>query len=241
MMSADTQEFQSNENNKSGESALENLLQTFEASDETDPAPLNLNEQVSEHEEDAEERSNDEEEEEEEEEASSSTEEELAALELIRQRHEARLLRQAQTRTRLAEITARLQEKKMLRHRWLPAPIVRPLRTFLIHSGLFSNLTEAALFSLGICALLVSVSLGLWWRHFSWTWRNSLFFHLLHLVSFSREYTVIFAFKPSTLLSVCIDAVASRPWILVFFSVKTITTIADIDAVKLLLRDCAFY
>ncbi|KAL5964286.1 Tyrosine-protein phosphatase non-receptor type 1 [Taenia solium] len=86
-------------------------------------------------------------------------------LELIRQLREARLARQTQTRTRLAEITARMAEKNMLRHRWLPERIAQPLRTFFTRTGFFNNLTEAILFVLGIFSLLVAVSLGLWWRH----------------------------------------------------------------------------
>lgn len=86
-------------------------------------------------------------------------------LALIRQLREARLARQAQTRTRLAEITARMAEKNMLRHRWLPENIAQPLRTFFTRTGFFNNLTEAILFILGIFSLLIAVSLGLWWRH----------------------------------------------------------------------------
>ncbi|KAL5107420.1 Tyrosine-protein phosphatase non-receptor type 1 [Taenia crassiceps] len=88
-------------------------------------------------------------------------------LELIRQLREARLARQAQTRTRLAQITARMAEKNMLRHRWLPERIAQPLRTFFTRTGFFNNLTEAILFVLGIFSLLVAVSLGLWWRRHS--------------------------------------------------------------------------
>ncbi|CDS37423.1 tyrosine protein phosphatase non receptor type [Echinococcus multilocularis] len=98
-------------------------------------------------------------------EAGEAKAEELEKLELIRQLREARLARQAQTRARLAEITARMAEKNMLRHRWLPERIAQPLRTFFTRTGFFSNLTEAVLFVLGIFSFLAAVSLGLWWRH----------------------------------------------------------------------------
>ncbi|VDD76821.1 unnamed protein product [Mesocestoides corti] len=87
-----------------------------------------------------------------------------AALEAIRQRHEARLARQAQTRARLAEISARMQAKDMLRRRWIPMRIAYPLRRWFVQSGHFNNLTEATLFSLGVFSLLVALAVGLWWQ-----------------------------------------------------------------------------
>lgn len=90
---------------------------------------------------------------------------EAEALQLIRERREARLARQERTRARLAELTKRMAEKHMLRQRWLPAKIANPVRAFYTRYGYFKNLTEAALFTLGVASLFIGVSLGLWWRH----------------------------------------------------------------------------
>lgn len=89
------------------------------------------------------------------------------ALALIRQRHEARLARQERTRAKIAELTQRMAEKDMLRKRWLPPIVAEPLRTFYTGYGLFNNLTEAALFTMGVVSLFVAVTVGLWYHHTS--------------------------------------------------------------------------
>nr|CDS25609.2 tyrosine protein phosphatase non receptor type [Hymenolepis microstoma] len=89
------------------------------------------------------------------------------ALELIRERHEARLARQERTRAKIAELTQRMAEKDMLRKRWLPPIVAEPLRTFYTGYGLFNNLTEAALFTMGLVSLFVAVTVGLWYHHTS--------------------------------------------------------------------------
>ncbi|KAM3178410.1 hypothetical protein ACTXT7_002627 [Hymenolepis weldensis] len=110
-----------------------------------------LNEKEEEEERDEQSESQEEEEEEEEEELSPEELKikEQEALELIRERHEARLARQERTRAKIAELTQRMAEKNMLRKRWLPPVVVEPLRTFYTGYGFFNNLTEAALFTLG--------------------------------------------------------------------------------------------
>lgn len=164
-MPVNTQTIQSSDSNQSEGSACQDFLTGLEISDKSSSRTDNKEVNGSEERDEGESDEVTVNEEDKEKEPNTLEEDELGALELIRHRHEARLMRQAQTRARLAEITARMAEKEILRHRWLPTPIVQPLRAFFTRSGLFSNLTGAALFSLGVCALFVGVSLGLWWRH----------------------------------------------------------------------------
>lgn len=87
-----------------------------------------------------------------------------AAAEAIRLRKEARLSRQAQTRARLAEISAQMRARDMLRRRWIPARLAAPLQRWFIRSGYVNNPTEALLFLLGVVSLATAIGVGVWWN-----------------------------------------------------------------------------
>lgn len=88
----------------------------------------------------------------------------MSLLEAARVRRDAREARQKATLAKLNEISAKMRERELVRHRWLPSWLALPLSRWFAGSGYVNSPAEAVLTSLGLLVLVAGLALGYYYQ-----------------------------------------------------------------------------